>query len=406
MVEQRIDRWFEYACVALADQGWHMEIETREGSCSHRECPWGGHLLRFDYKHVPVSGSPGSCLQIRPEARHLERVEDSELCPEELLLHVGPGDVVLRGSCKKGSFALGRATSGGRSGVDSAMGRFVALFGNLGGPFLQNFCETEEPLTVRHQLRRNFPKQGDATAVSHTLHSKPQGAMRVSQGDGPGTFRLCLVYNAPVCVSAHWVQECLEQMVKFGRQHVVWLFNHPSMLRLRNIDTDLYVVLGLRHFARGSPLLPHVGSAEPDVIISTDAAAWTIFRFDAENTKFQAARYMQQFLERLGYHVRTFDTLDGQKLVPYQCAMRRDEWLRLRGEFLVAFRCQRAAYRRAYGGSQAPDLKEDMVAHFQRTPWGRTCVEHFEPQLVVRRTFLHVEEGDDDLQIRKIKSIK
>ena len=46
--------------------------------------------------------------------------------------------------------------------------------------FLQNFCETEEPLTVRHQLRRNFPKQGDATAVSHTLHSKPQGAMRVS----------------------------------------------------------------------------------------------------------------------------------------------------------------------------------------------------------------------------------
>ena len=56
MVEQRIDRWFEYACVALADQGWHMEIETREGSCSHRECPWGGHLLRFDYKHVPVSG--------------------------------------------------------------------------------------------------------------------------------------------------------------------------------------------------------------------------------------------------------------------------------------------------------------------------------------------------------------
>jgi len=53
----------------------------------------------------------------------------------------------------------------------------------------------------------------------------------------------------------------------------------------------------------------------------------------------------------------THDTLDGRRLVSYQCVVLREDWLRLREVFWDAFRIQKAAYRRANGGKTAPTLQ-------------------------------------------------
>ncbi|CAE7866003.1 unnamed protein product, partial [Symbiodinium necroappetens] len=100
--------------------------------------------------------------------------------------------------------------------------------------------------------------------------------------------------------------------------------------------------------------------------------------------------------------LKAYASLDGQRLVHYQCAVRRDEWERIREEFLEAFLVQKRAYRRANGGSCAPCFAVDAEPRFapddrrvevasqircsQQQP-----VQH---RTVVRRTF--IELADDD----------
>ena len=43
--------------------------------------------------------------------------------------------------------------------------------------------------------------------------------------------------------------------------------------------------------------------------------------------------------------------------------MKRSDWEQLREIFTLAFRLQKAAYRRANGGKMAPSLVEDAEAH-------------------------------------------
>lgn len=38
-----------------------------------------------------------------------------------------------------------------------------------------------------------------------------------------------------------------------------------------------------------------------------------------ESRKFRVAEYLSAFLERLGCEVNVYDSLDGQKCVPYMC---------------------------------------------------------------------------------------
>ena len=410
-VEERVDQWFDLAPMALSDHGWHVDAATSQGSFSHRPCPWGGQLLRLDFRQIPVPCcTEPTSVQVRPEVRHLLRGQDIQT-HEKLLVHVSPGDAVLRGTCEPG--AMARACP---SDHVQSVRRFVALFGDLGVLWMNNFCETEQEPTARHHLRRNFPETGDATACSHfnSSDSKPEFAMRISRADGLNTFRICLLYSVPVCASAHWVQACLEQMLDVGRKHAVLYLNNPSMAYFRELDKELYVTLRICHFRHGPPLLPHVGPDEPDIRISDDCrlGSWTSCHA-ASKSKFQAASYIQEFLKRLGHNTRVFDRLDGQKLVPYQCVIRKDEWQKVRGELLQAFRLQKAAYRHAYGGCHAPDLKEDRPAYHRRDRFKQQIrLEHpSKLQLVVRRTFIDIEdrhenESDPDLQLRRSRSMR
>lgn len=100
----------------------------------------------------------------------------------------------------------------------------------------------------------------------------------------------------------------------------------------------------------------------------------------------------------------THDTLDGRRLVSYQCVVLREDWLRLREVFWDAFRIQKAAYRRANGGKTAPTLQEDVTPHFLKAvlrdegsdvpaiPSAGSDGDPYDRHLVVRKTFLEVVE--------------
>ena len=65
-----------------------------------------------------------------------------------------------------------------------------------------------------------------------------------------------------------------------------------------------------------------------------------------------------------------------------RCVVKRSDWHQLRESFTIAFRRQRAAYRRANGGTTAPALVEDVEAHWaSRWADGNGCLAVLRPIL-------------------------
>jgi len=55
--------------------------------------------------------------------------------------------------------------------------------------------------------------------------------------------------------------------------------------------------------------------------------------------------------------------------------VKRSDWEQLRESFTLAFRLQKAAYRRANGGKMAPSLVEDAEAHWTaHGKYGNGCL--------------------------------
>ena len=52
--------------------------------------------------------------------------------------------------------------------------------------------------------------------------------------------------------------------------------------------------------------------------------------------KFQLRGYLKLFMARLGCELETYDSLDSETLVPYQCVVCRERWERVRARFWEA----------------------------------------------------------------------
>ena len=111
-------------------------------------------------------------------------------------------------------------------------------------------------------------------------------------------------------------------------------------------------------------------------------------------------------MQRLGFEIEADNSLDGQKLVPYQCVVRRADWEQMRSRFLVAYPLQKTAYRRANGGSGSPGVHEDVLPKFV-TPTAVNIQERMEqeawPKLVVRKTFLDLEDDTSSSGSPKVR---
>ncbi|CAJ1367230.1 unnamed protein product [Effrenium voratum] len=201
---------------------------------------------------------------------------------------------------------------------------------------------------------------------------------------------------------AHWAVFQFRFLLDSSWKTAEWFLNRPGIKELREADQKFYTVLSMQSFKRGLPLVPSKRPATVEI----DAGERVGFRHwarfepgDYGSDNFQLAQYVQHFLASVGEELRTFHTLDGCELVPYQCVVVRQEWEKVRATFLSLYPLQRTAYRRAHGGSNAPAMHEDVEPKF--LPKAKSAVPkpevfNHEPRLIVRNTFLDIEEDDED----------
>lgn len=211
-----------------------------------------------------------------------------------------------------------------------------------------------------------------------------------------------------------WASKSLLLMADLSRQAASSFFRRAGMSDMRKMDAEMYVVLAMRNFHSGWPLLPAVDGG---VCISCrhgrqDLQRWSYFVAGGA-TAFNLPEYLCRFMEQLGYKITTYDSLDGRVLVPYQCVVLRSEWVVLRSIFSEAFGIQKGAYRRAHGGKTAPSLQEDITPRYcgirdavsadPGSEGGCDVVDadrarELDRGLVVRKTFLEVLEEPEGTQ--------
>lgn len=392
----RNNEWFDFARSCLSDSKWEMAANRPEASLSHRTCPWGGHLIRFDSRKLFIQNAPENPRDflVRPEVRAMYEGSEIKVQWRETL---APGEAVLE-----------------RSTSMWVMKMASVLFGNFQG--LSNFFYDSLPTLARHQLRRDFPESGDCTYVG-------QECLLISRRE-PGErsrFQVVLVFRTPEDRWAHWAWPLYAMITDMYYKAMVRFLNRPEAQDMRATDSNFYLVLAMRSFNRGPPMIPHRGTDPAEITISSGQdmglASWS--RFCSSRKGFVLAEYLKVFVEKLGYNLQTYETLDSCKLVPYQCVVKRSDWEQLRESFTLAFRLQKAAYRRANGGKMAPSLVEDAEAHWTaHGKYGNGCFLNSQsealPQAtmiktVVRNTFLELEEDlagndEDDRPMRRTKS--
>jgi len=390
------EEWFELVPNLLSHQGWEVAIDEGRSSLFHRECPWGGHIIKCSMEDVVINNPPEdpSNVLIRPETRERYQARCGErLCRIELLEVLAPGEAVLkRFSC----FGLLRL--------------LTVLFGRLARPWMEfSFTSADGVGTALHKVSRDYPKKGDcATGLFHYTGEPPDGLLHC-RPQADGRFHICGIFTVSTDKFARWATHYFGLMVASCRRTCQWWLNRPGVEELRSLDQQAYVTLTIQSWQRGFPFLPSREDSTDTVTILAGEAlglpVWT--RFDPSlhgDDKFRFATYLQHFLRSLNIPVVVYDRLDGRLVVPYQCLVRSEEWMEIRPRFLQAFTLQKTAYRHANGGTTAPNVHENSKPRFiprlscealnrriERAQ--RRSSQH---KVVVRHTFVEVEARPDD----------
>lgn len=390
---ERINAWFDFAAKECFEEcHWEVAARVPEATLSHRSgallC---GHLIRFDMENIFVEGAPENpCnLLVRPEVRG--QYDQSHT---ELLLRwrttLAPGDSMVE---RASNMWVLRMAS--------------LLFGNSSGPFRNSFFYDTVPISARHQLRRDFPSPGDcAYACFQDYDGVGQEGMLVCRNMGHrNRFRVSMIFSTPEDKWPYWASLLFSFLTDMVRKAMVRFLNRPGIQQMRQVDEEFYLVLCMRSFNRGPPLVPEIRDIEADELVTISAgkhlglSTWT-----RSAGKFRMVEYMRRFLDSLGHDdVKTYDTLESRALVPYQCVVLRSQWMQIRDSFNEAFHLQKAAYRRANGGTTAPSIVEDVRPHLLGSEGhgassaGSDSAESDQlpaevTKLVVRNTFLELDD--------------
>eukprot|EP00437_Effrenium_voratum_P015999 CAMPEP_0181458060 /NCGR_PEP_ID=MMETSP1110-20121109/32113_1 /TAXON_ID=174948 /ORGANISM="Symbiodinium sp., Strain CCMP421" /LENGTH=386 /DNA_ID=CAMNT_0023582533 /DNA_START=51 /DNA_END=1211 /DNA_ORIENTATION=+ len=352
-----LEQWFQQVPHLVSDQHWELAVRQHHRSLYHCACPWGGRLLKVKAGSVRESGL------VRPEVRAAK-------CPDtKLLQHLAPGEAVL----------LSKDWS--------------HVFENLAAH------APSEAKAVTQRLRRDFPEEGDSAL---TFEGESRGLLLCRPKDGSNEL-----------TGIFQVSE--EQFTQWSSIHLMLLLDSASrgarsFLSRAEEDADFYSVLTVQSCRRGLPLIPSDPTEVATVSITAGQSAglenWTRFSPEmTEGSRFCVADYVRTFAARLGLALATYDSLDGQRLVPYQCVVARQEWEAVQDKFVEAFLLQKKAYRRANGGSTAPSFHADVQPRSvpdSKLVELKQSLRHAEEssrpchKVVVRRTFLEVEDEDEE----------
>jgi len=383
---ESVEDWCQFMPNLLQEEGWKTALTTEGAKLMHGSCPWGGYLIKFALKGLTVHDAPAdsSKVLVRPEVRSLLQGQ----CPTpglnvQSLDVVAPGEAIVQAS------------------TSWSMRLWSVLFGDMMGQVMDYLCGST-PMTWHQKVGRNYPQQGDSSCSFWMEDSddKPHECiMLVRPETETEKFTAFVIVRVHENHVARWASEHFRSVLSSARRNAEAFLNRPGIVQLRETDEQFYVVISMQSFKRGMPLLP----AHPDEPSIADIDAGESFglrrwlRYEPSSKKFHLAQYLPIFMERLGFNIEAFNSLDGQKLVPYQCVVRRSDWEQMRYRFLEAYPLQKTAYRRANGGSGSPGVHEDVAPKFV-APTELNLQERLEqeawPKLVIRKTFFDVEEDD------------
>ncbi|CAL1140009.1 unnamed protein product [Cladocopium goreaui] len=384
---ESVEDWCQIMPNLLEEEGWKTALAQEGSALMHSSCPWGGYLIKFELKGLTVHNAPAdsSKVIVRPEVRALLQ----GTCPipgisVQSLDVMAPGEAVVQAST---SWSIMRLCS--------------VLFGDMVGQVMDYLCD-DAPMAWHQKVGRNYPNQGDSSCSfwMEDSNDKPHECLILVRPEtATEKFTAFVIVRVHENHFARWASEHFRSVLSSARSTAESYLNRPGIVELREMDEQFYVVISMQSFKRGMPLLP----AYPDEHCLTEIDAGERFglrrwvRYEPRSTKFQLAQYLPVFMERLGFEIGAYNSLDGQKLVPYQCVVRRADWEQMRSRFLEAYPLQKTAYRRANGGSGSPGVHEDVLPKFV-TSTALNIQERMDqeawPKLVVRKTFLDLEEDD------------
>ena len=381
--------WFESVPHLFAEQEWEVCDRIGQSSLSHCHCPWGGRLLRLTLSDIRVQNADTTKLLLRPETRATYETRSSVWGCMELIEQLAPGDVIVRQPASWGLLQLASLVFGKNEVSGSGL------------------SEVSVPIVSRQTLCRAWPTNEDTTLMFSTNQCDPADALLTCRPQAADQVGLVGIFAVSAEKFDQWMSTHHALWIDTALRAAMHLLNRPGITELRALDANMYTVLSIHSCKRGPPLLPLApGSTEPaSVTIKTDErsqlGAWSRVPLGPDG-KFRLVNFVKQFAANLGMSLKAYASLDGQRLVHYQCAVRRDEWERIREDFLEAFLVQKRAYRRANGGSCAPCIATDaeprVAPDYRRVGLASQirCSQQQPAQhkTVIRRTF--IELADDD----------
>mmetsp|Transcript_33312 Transcript_33312/g.68688 ORF Transcript_33312/g.68688 Transcript_33312/m.68688 type:complete len:425 (+) Transcript_33312:61-1335(+) len=397
MEPRNVEEWFDFVPDLLLDDCW-VEVDIAQHSAKaaiyHCECQWGGHLVKFVLSGVVVRNPPliKSHALVRPEIRALhQNASEAGFAPELLELH-DPGTTTVQQFSSWGLLRLGSL-----------------LFADLEAPFRKNSSDLRCSSAASYQnLRRDYPDFGDSSLSFYQDGVGRAGLLVCHPCEEDGKFDVIGVFNVPHEKLEYWSAIHFNLVLESAQRVADRLLNGPSISTMRESDECFYIVLTIQSCKRGLPLVPLVTDELPTTTIVAGERLgldrW--IRFNPESvgsSKFLLSEYIKVLLSNVGESIDVYNSMDGRTLMPYQCAVRREQWISLRTRFIEVFLLQKTAYRRANGGSTAPSMHEGVEPRFspdtsvmllrERLLRGKSQTAH--QKVLVRRTFLELEEEDE-----------
>jgi hypothetical protein len=217
--------------------------------------------------------------------------------------------------------------------------------------------EAMSKLVVRLIFRRDFPSPGEASLAMLDLGCGLVGDWGVTIAKtGNESVQIREVYDLPRLPD--WL---LQLLLRFELKHFDYrsLFEATSVLTHQILEDECgFMVLALKQCCRGLPLLPSVA----EDMATLEELSWIP---QDSSSAFGLTTYLQHLLGLVGLDPEViFDELDGRQVVPFQAVVNRALWHRLWQTLAPLFKKQRAAYRRYYGGSGAPQIQADVLPRF------------------------------------------
>eukprot|EP00439_Symbiodinium_sp_Y106_P033059 s5659_g3.t4 len=384
-----MDQLMGLAAQCMSDDNWTQLLNDRRVKLAHRECSGHRQMVRLVITRVAIRDPPKnpSHLLVRPEVRAQYQKEISPVSGHSLDLVEtnAPGDGIFWRFQQFGLLKL-----------------CCLFFGSLAGSSANRFFCTDTPTLGHHKLKRDFPEPGDCVYAGRMDNTQME-CDGVSEGvfithptadSSEFSVTVMFVLSHAQWKWAGWALPHIMRLAHLAERCIQWLLNRPGIAELRQLDEEHYIVLAISCTKRGPPLLPAGKDPTESIDIQAGEAIgfpkWRRFTGSA-GEQFNLPLYLQDFMASLDEDVKIYSQMDGRPLVYYQCAINRRDWHQVRDRFQQVFHLQKAAYRRANGGSNAPSLTEDAVPRFVSNI--RHSRDKHSPglpvqKIVVRRTFV------------------